>query len=166
MTSSLDPEVAAVLQAALEKNGPPPTPPAGDVQSRRAALDAMLDYFNNQARPPGDAGGWMPGGWNHGPFEMTVLILNLRRVQDRHFPLAQGDDRRVGVVGVGDHARDSREPDHREGGDGAEFLAGREHVRVGRPADEETLHRRLVGIIGGKPLVDVDSGDAEQVDVG
>lgn len=52
MTFSLDPEVAAVLQAALEKNGPPPTPPAGDVQTRRTALDAMLDYFNNQAQPP------------------------------------------------------------------------------------------------------------------
>jgi hypothetical protein len=48
MTFSLDPEVGAVLQAALEKNGPP----AGDVQTRRAALDAMLDYFNNQAQPP------------------------------------------------------------------------------------------------------------------
>jgi acetyl esterase/lipase len=52
MTFSLDPEVAAVLRAALEKNGPPPTPPAGDVQTRRAALDAMLDHFNNQAQPP------------------------------------------------------------------------------------------------------------------
>jgi hypothetical protein len=31
MAFSLDPEAAAVLQAALEKNGPTPTPPAGDV---------------------------------------------------------------------------------------------------------------------------------------
>ena len=52
MTFSLDPEVAAALQAALEKNGPPATPPAGDVQTRRGALDAMLDYFNNRAQPP------------------------------------------------------------------------------------------------------------------
>lgn len=41
MTFTLDPEVAAVLEAALENNGPPPTPPIGDVQTRRAALDAM-----------------------------------------------------------------------------------------------------------------------------
>ena len=52
MTFTLDAEVAAVLQAALEKNGPPPAWPAGDVQARRAALDAMLEYFNNQAQPP------------------------------------------------------------------------------------------------------------------
>lgn len=54
MTFTLDPEVAAVLEAALENNGPPPTPPIGDVQTRRAALDAMLEYFNNQAQPPAD----------------------------------------------------------------------------------------------------------------
>jgi acetyl esterase/lipase len=52
LTFTLDAEVAAVLQAALEKNGPPPAWPAGDVQARRAALDAMLEYFNNQAQPP------------------------------------------------------------------------------------------------------------------
>jgi acetyl esterase/lipase len=52
MTFTLDTEVAAVLQAALEKNGPPPAPPAGDVQTRRVTLDAMLEYFNNQAQPP------------------------------------------------------------------------------------------------------------------
>ncbi|TVY99605.1 alpha/beta hydrolase [Trebonia kvetii] len=52
MTFTLDAEVAAVLQAALEENGPPPAWPAGDVQARRVALDAMLDYFNNQAQPP------------------------------------------------------------------------------------------------------------------
>ena len=50
----MDAEVAAVLQAALEKNGPPPTPPAGDVQTRRVTLDAMLEYFNNQAQPLAD----------------------------------------------------------------------------------------------------------------
>jgi acetyl esterase/lipase len=44
----LDPGVAAVLAAAGE---PPPTPAVGDVQTRRTALNAMLDYFNNQAQP-------------------------------------------------------------------------------------------------------------------
>jgi acetyl esterase/lipase len=44
-------EVAAVLAAATERSGPPPTPPVGDVASRRVALDAMLEYFNNQAQP-------------------------------------------------------------------------------------------------------------------
>jgi acetyl esterase/lipase len=48
---SLNPEVAAVLAAAIEASGPPPTPPVGDVSSRRIALDGMLDYFNNQAQP-------------------------------------------------------------------------------------------------------------------
>jgi acetyl esterase/lipase len=52
MSFSLDAEVAAVLEAALETNGPPPAPPVGDVQARRVALDAMLEYFNNQAQPP------------------------------------------------------------------------------------------------------------------
>jgi hypothetical protein len=51
MALALDPEVAAVLAAA---GGPPPTPAVGDVASRRAALNAMLDYFNNQARPAPD----------------------------------------------------------------------------------------------------------------
>ena len=54
MTFTMDAEVPAVLQAALEKNGPPPTPPAGDVQTRRVTLDAMLEYFNNQAQPLAD----------------------------------------------------------------------------------------------------------------
>ena len=54
MTFTMDAEVAAVLQAALEKNGPPPTPQAGDVQTRRVTLDAMLEYFNNQAQPLAD----------------------------------------------------------------------------------------------------------------
>ena len=48
MTFTLNPEVAAVLAAAIEQNGPPPAPPVGDVASRRIALDAMLNYFNNQ----------------------------------------------------------------------------------------------------------------------
>ena len=52
MTFSMDPEVGAVLAAAFESNGPPPMPPAGDIDSRRAALNLMLDYFNNQAQPP------------------------------------------------------------------------------------------------------------------
>ena len=51
MTFTLDAEVAAVLAAAFEDSGPPPAPPAGDVASRRVALDAMLGYFNNQAQP-------------------------------------------------------------------------------------------------------------------
>jgi acetyl esterase/lipase len=50
----MDAEVAAVLQAALEKNGPPPTPQIGDVQTRRVTLDAMLEYFNNHAQPLAD----------------------------------------------------------------------------------------------------------------
>jgi acetyl esterase/lipase len=54
LTFTLDAEVAAVLEAAVEKNGPPPTLPVGDVAGRRAALDAMLGYFNNQAQPPAD----------------------------------------------------------------------------------------------------------------
>jgi acetyl esterase/lipase len=54
LTFTMDAEVAAVLQAALEKNGPPPTPQIGDVQTRRVTLDAMLEYFNNQAQPLAD----------------------------------------------------------------------------------------------------------------
>jgi hypothetical protein len=48
----MDAEVAAVLLAALGKNGPPPTPQIGDVQTRRVTLDAMLEYFNNGACDP------------------------------------------------------------------------------------------------------------------
>jgi acetyl esterase/lipase len=51
MTFTLNAEVAAVLAAAIEQNGPLSAPPAGDVASRRVALDAMLEYFNNQAQP-------------------------------------------------------------------------------------------------------------------
>jgi hypothetical protein len=51
MTFTLDAQVAAVLAAAVEQNGPPPAPPVGDVAGRRVALDAMLDYFNNHAQP-------------------------------------------------------------------------------------------------------------------
>jgi len=54
MTFTLDTEVAAVLQATLEKNGPAPAPPAGDVQTRRRTFDPMFEYFNNQAQPPAD----------------------------------------------------------------------------------------------------------------
>jgi len=52
VTFSLDPEVGAVLAAAIESNGPPPTPPAGDIEGRRAALNPMLDYFNNHVQTP------------------------------------------------------------------------------------------------------------------
>lgn len=41
MTFTLDAQVAAVLAAAFERNGPPPAPPAGDVAGRRVALDAI-----------------------------------------------------------------------------------------------------------------------------
>lgn len=51
MTFTLNTEVAAVLAAAIGPSGPPPAPPAGDVAGRRAALDPMLEYFNNQAQP-------------------------------------------------------------------------------------------------------------------
>jgi hypothetical protein len=54
LTFTVDAEVAAVLEAALEKNGPPPAPQIGDVQTRRVTLDAMLEYFNNQAQPVAD----------------------------------------------------------------------------------------------------------------
>jgi len=57
MTFTLDAQVAAVLAAAIERSGPPPAPPAGDVASRRIALDAMLDYFNNEAQPVAGKGG-------------------------------------------------------------------------------------------------------------
>jgi hypothetical protein len=36
------------------ENGPPPSPQIGDVQTRRVTLDAMLEYFNNQAQPIAD----------------------------------------------------------------------------------------------------------------
>jgi acetyl esterase/lipase len=52
MSFVLNPDVAAVLAAVMESNGAPPTPPVGDVASRRPALDAMLDHFNNQLQPP------------------------------------------------------------------------------------------------------------------
>ena len=51
MTFTPDAQVAAVLAAAFERSCPPPSPPVGDVASRRVALDAMLGYFNNQAQP-------------------------------------------------------------------------------------------------------------------
>ena len=54
MTFTVDPQVAAVLEAALKDNGPPPQPPVGDVPTRRATLNAMLEYFNNQAQPVAD----------------------------------------------------------------------------------------------------------------
>lgn len=48
MTFTLDPQVAAVLAAAGDL---PPMPSVGDVTGRRAALDPMLDYFNNHVQP-------------------------------------------------------------------------------------------------------------------
>lgn len=52
MTFALDPEVAAVLQATAETSGPMPTPPpVGDIENRRVALNAMLEYANNTAQP-------------------------------------------------------------------------------------------------------------------
>jgi hypothetical protein len=54
MTFTLDAQVAPALTAAIEKNGPPPALPVGDVAGRRVALDAMLGYFNNEAQPVAD----------------------------------------------------------------------------------------------------------------
>jgi len=52
---TLDPEVAATLQAMAEQNGPlPAPPPVGDVESRRGALNAMLAWANNEAQPIAD----------------------------------------------------------------------------------------------------------------
>ena len=48
MTFTLDPQVAAVLAAAGDI---PPMPAAGDVTGRRAALNPMLEYFNNHVQP-------------------------------------------------------------------------------------------------------------------
>ena len=48
MTFSLDPQVAAVLPAPGDL---PPMPAAGDVAGRRAALNPMLDNFNNHVQP-------------------------------------------------------------------------------------------------------------------
>ena len=51
MTFTLNAEVAAVLAAVIERSGPPPAPPAGDVASRRVALDAMPPQ-GRRALPP------------------------------------------------------------------------------------------------------------------
>ena len=56
MTFTLDAHVSAVLAAGFERSGPPPALPTGDVASRRAALDAMLGYFNRQAQPVASKG--------------------------------------------------------------------------------------------------------------
>src|SRR2546421_9554287 len=90
MTFTLDPQVAAVLAAAVERSGPPPALPAGDVASRRVALDAMLDYFNNQAQPVADKvdtsdhsvvtpdGATLLGRWYRQPSsENTAAVLYL-----------------------------------------------------------------------------------------
>jgi hypothetical protein len=54
MTFTLDTQVAEVLAAAIARSGLPPSPPVGDVASRRVALDAMLGYFNYEAQPVAD----------------------------------------------------------------------------------------------------------------
>jgi acetyl esterase/lipase len=54
VTFAMDPDVGAVLAAAVESSGPPPRPPVGDVDGRRAALNPMLDHFNNQVQTPPD----------------------------------------------------------------------------------------------------------------
>lgn len=52
MTFAFDPQVAATLEAIANQTGPMPTPPpVGDVDSRRSALDAMLEQANNTAQP-------------------------------------------------------------------------------------------------------------------
>ncbi|MCU4185633.1 alpha/beta hydrolase [Acidiferrimicrobium sp. IK] len=52
MSFTVDPEVAATIQAIAEANGPlPPPPPVGDVEARRGALNAMLEWANNEAQP-------------------------------------------------------------------------------------------------------------------
>jgi acetyl esterase/lipase len=55
MSFTLDPQVAATLQAMAEQNGSlPAPPPVGDVESRRSALNAMLVWANNEAQPIAD----------------------------------------------------------------------------------------------------------------
>jgi len=52
LSFALDPEVAATLKAMAEQSGPlPPSPPVGDIESRRGALNAMLAWANNTAQP-------------------------------------------------------------------------------------------------------------------
>jgi acetyl esterase/lipase len=52
MTFAFDPEVAAVLEALADSTGPAAAPPpVGDVESRRSALNAMLEQANNVAQP-------------------------------------------------------------------------------------------------------------------
>lgn len=56
MSFTPDPEVAATLAALAEQSGPEsPPPPVGDVETRRTALNAMLDWANNIAQPVADA---------------------------------------------------------------------------------------------------------------
>jgi acetyl esterase/lipase len=55
MSFTVDPDVAATLQVMAEQSGPlPATPPVGDVESRRGALNAMLAWANNKAQPIAD----------------------------------------------------------------------------------------------------------------
>jgi len=48
MTFTLDAQVAAVLGAAIEKNGLPPALPAGDVASRRQDTSTRLATTTNE----------------------------------------------------------------------------------------------------------------------
>jgi acetyl esterase/lipase len=54
MSFILDPQVTATLQAMAERSGPLPAPPVGDIENRRAGLNAMLEWANNQAQPIAD----------------------------------------------------------------------------------------------------------------
>jgi acetyl esterase/lipase len=51
LTFAFDPEVADALEALAESSGPlPAPPPVGDVETRRVALNAMLEQANNVAQ--------------------------------------------------------------------------------------------------------------------
>lgn len=54
MSFTLDPQVAATLHAMAEQSGPLPAPPVGDIENRRADLNAMLEWANNGAQPIAD----------------------------------------------------------------------------------------------------------------
>ena len=52
MSFAFDPQVAAVLEALSDSGSPAAAPPpVGDVESRRSALNAMLEQANNVAQP-------------------------------------------------------------------------------------------------------------------
>jgi hypothetical protein len=113
MTFTLNAEVAAVLAAATERSGPPPAPPVGDVASRRVALDAMLEYFNNQAQPvaPGVEGVAELGGDHHlvpvtrqRPAEHSLAVpstVDVRGVEERDSQLERAAQGGGGLIVVG-----------------------------------------------------------------